>query len=547
MPSGQTYDGNGYMNNWGVIRPELEEQFHASAGEIKRAVAVRGGDLQRRALRSQKHALQAAVMEGNLSTVRRLLVNPSVLIECHTRDGVTPLGLAASVGNGPLAGILLDLGADVCACDRVGASPLMMAALKGHAGVVGQILESKQGGTLGRDYLVRHTTKHGETAVIAAAKAGHVPVLEALATAGAETGALCTCAGSNGVDALMMAARHDRLPALQWLLSRGLTPARTDGAGRDVLMHAAGCGSRQVVTFLLTLQPPAGPDLGALDKSGRGSLYHACLGGDVSVVEMLQAKGAAPGSLQALQSPHPEGDALLAAACAAGHEEVVELLLKAKVGTGRLLLDGSSHPLFAAVAGGRSNVVDVLMAAGSRIDVRDDRGRTPLACAAARGQADMVEKLVAHGASMLAMDNHGRVPRQLAQRAHQLASAQMLSDCARVRYVGAEDTPPEQGLAAAWGGPKERWPAAGMQGTGGGLPSGVAAVHAPAGGKLRDAAAHGRARYGWGHNAGDVRWRDSASWAEPPARLVYADQLASSGKNRFRGRTAEVTWLPTTI
>eukprot|EP00955_Chlamydomonas_euryale_P104750 365591-Chlamydomonas_euryale.AAC.9 len=36
-----------------------------------------------------------------------------------------------------------------------------------------------------------------------------------------------------------------------------------------------------------------------------------------------------------------------------------------------------------------------------------------------------------------------RVPRQVAQRLHRLATAQMLSDMARVRFVAPEDTPPE--------------------------------------------------------------------------------------------------------
>ena len=54
---------------------------------------------------------------------------------------------------------------------------------------------------------MRLSSLHGETAVIAAAKGGHAACLEALAAAGAETGVTCQCAGSRGVDALMMACR----------------------------------------------------------------------------------------------------------------------------------------------------------------------------------------------------------------------------------------------------------------------------------------------------------------------------------------------------
>lgn len=60
---------------------------------------------------------------------------------------------------------------------------------------------------MGRDYLLRQSSQHGETAVTAAAKGGHVACLEVLAKAGAETGATCSCEGHAGVDALMMACR----------------------------------------------------------------------------------------------------------------------------------------------------------------------------------------------------------------------------------------------------------------------------------------------------------------------------------------------------
>ena len=41
--------------------------------------------------------------------------------------------------------------------------------------------------------------------------------------------------------------RHDRAEAIKWLLQRGLSAERTDEAGRDPLMHAAGAGATQVI------------------------------------------------------------------------------------------------------------------------------------------------------------------------------------------------------------------------------------------------------------------------------------------------------------
>ena len=70
-----------------------------------------------------------------------------------------------------------------------------------------------QGGSLGRDFLLRiTTTPGGETPAMAAAKGGSVEVLEALAEAGAETGTTCRLSGPPtcaGVDCLMMASRWE--------------------------------------------------------------------------------------------------------------------------------------------------------------------------------------------------------------------------------------------------------------------------------------------------------------------------------------------------
>lgn len=44
-----------------------------------------------------------------------------------------------------------------------------------------------------------------------------------------------------------------------------------------------------------------------------------------------------------------------------------------QVGAHRLVLDGRGSPLMTAVKAGRKEVIEVLLAAGARIDMRDDR------------------------------------------------------------------------------------------------------------------------------------------------------------------------------
>lgn len=55
-----------------------------------------------------------------------------------------------------------------------------------------------------------------------------------------------------------------------------------------------------------------------------------------------------------------------------------------QVGAHRLVLDGRGSPLMTAVKAGRKEVIEVLLAAGARIDVRDDRYEPCFAAVGAR-------------------------------------------------------------------------------------------------------------------------------------------------------------------
>ncbi len=56
-----------------------------------------------------------------------------------------------------------------------------------------------------------------------------------------------------------------------------------------------------------------------------------------------------------------------------GSADVAEWLLKQKAGRLDLVREGRDNPLHAAVRSGRSQIVEVLLAAGARIDARDSK------------------------------------------------------------------------------------------------------------------------------------------------------------------------------
>ncbi|GFH11062.1 ANK_REP_REGION domain-containing protein, partial [Haematococcus lacustris] len=147
-----------------------------------------------------------------------------------------------------IVSLLLEAGAEVSAGDSVGATPLIMAAARGHTKVVKMLLDSCHGGVSGRLALISQCTLKGETAAMAAAKGGWLDSLQLLLGAGAPLAAM----DSRMRDACMLACHHDQAGVVQHLVREcGYDLARVDQQGRDCLMQAAAAGAKQVVQALV--------------------------------------------------------------------------------------------------------------------------------------------------------------------------------------------------------------------------------------------------------------------------------------------------------
>ena len=112
----------------------------------------------------QETVLFDAVRGGDEKLVAELL-RRGARVNVTSREGITPLLLAATLGRNELARVLLDRGAAVDAGNRSGRTPLMQAAMRGNVALAQLLLE--RGAMAGR------TDTKGKTAARYAAEEGY--------------------------------------------------------------------------------------------------------------------------------------------------------------------------------------------------------------------------------------------------------------------------------------------------------------------------------------------------------------------------------------
>lgn len=169
----------------------------------------------------------------------------------------------------------------------------------------------------------------------------------------------------------------------------------TDESGRTLLDRAVALGRADIVQVLLEYGADA-------DKPSRGRtpLETAAASGECLIAELLLANGASPAGSDALH-----------VAAAAGHNDVLKLLLgkpasasssSASFSSSFTSIDAAGRdgktPLRLAAEAGRRDAVKALLAAGARADARSGTdGATALHAAARRGDEAVARLLLSHG------------------------------------------------------------------------------------------------------------------------------------------------------
>jgi ankyrin repeat protein len=371
--------------------------------EIIQMLLPRGIDVNAPVGQDGWTALLSAIKNGHRSVVQ-LLVTAGANVNVWSR-GETPILLAAKCEEREIYHYLYPLvntAIRLCA-DRDG-EHLLQATRKRRIreqdrpvekfiemATMGNIEEVQRALEVGIE--VDEIGAQGHTALMAAAYYGHRPIVKVLLAAGADTHLLSDNDGLGraGMTALMLAVgsffASNRHQLAQQLIAGGADVNQRGIGGKTAIMYAAlaGSGYTECVETLIA----AGADLDLQDDRGHTVLSSVAAAENYPMFNLLMQAGASTAGLESIQ---------LIQAAGTGNLDRVKSLLATKV---NLDLDRGAA-IGNAAAAGHTQIVELLIRAGANVNLRDKLGFTPIASAAYAGYGEIVQLLIDAGADIQA-------------------------------------------------------------------------------------------------------------------------------------------------
>jgi len=436
---------------------------HAATSEI--ADAARRGDREAvRAALARKADVNAAQVDGTTALhwaverddveLAELLLTAGARVSARTREGVTPLQLAAINGSAGMLGRLIKSGADPNErLTPAGDMPLMLAARTGKTDAVRLLVEG------GADVNAKENWG-GTTALMWAVAEGHAEAVRLLIAAGADVNARSHyVAAANGrgfegrtpvasraeekveefasgwLTPLMFAAREGSVELARILVGAGADVNAMAGDGKTALALAIFNGSYDVASFLVDSRADVNtadaqrftPLFWAVDRRNMETAPNfpwMVTADPMPLIRRLLDAGANP---NAIVNNTPRGrmregsprivfaTALMRAAFAADLELVTLLLER---GADSTIVSRDGETMVSAAAGlafihgyhrGKSpderlQVVKLFVQLGNDVNQPDDYGITPLMAAGNYGDVAIIRYLIDAGADLGAHD-----------------------------------------------------------------------------------------------------------------------------------------------
>lgn len=354
------------------------------------------------------HPISLAAQAGHLYIVRYMIdrgVSPNTV----NPEWFTLLALAAAYGHVSLAEYLLHVGARQDIRSFVTLRPIGLAAFQGHADIVELLLSTLRG-----DENEDSKEDLMEEALLAAVKAGHVPVVRLLFTHGVQVNLFGSFGHFQGTP-LLLAATNGMSELVSLFLAYGADPNLTPvpRVPKTPLEAAVIQGHEHLIPLLVHRTT-------RLQRTR--ALAFVVAHGNRGMAETL-LRGSTPPQFDPSEIPRPTGW---------DHEDWVQPLLFAvqnnSPGLVELLLDSggdvnvqcTEYPfgglgklfdrvLFWAVEDCNEAMVDLLLERGADPEITDMMGCPPLTYAVKGGHEAVVRSLLDHGANPhCAVDYHGK-------------------------------------------------------------------------------------------------------------------------------------------
>lgn len=261
----------------------------------------------------------------------------------------------------------------------------------------------------------------GKALLFRCASAGHLTLVNALLTAGADKDKETETHHNH--TPLYTAALYGHIDIVRTLLGHGANINKeTATSAYTPLLAASIEGDINLVKLLLD----SGADFNKADFDDATPLYTAALKGHIEIVRLLIRRGAN------IDTTEGDGATPLYIAAEKGHVEIVEMLLTAGADKDKTTKDKTfwihfgagadkdndeinrSTPLYIAVKKGHVTIVNALLLKGADKDKANGQGLTPLHAAAEIGNLDVVNALLKNGAAIDMAANNGNTPLHLA-------------------------------------------------------------------------------------------------------------------------------------
>ena len=360
--------------------------------------------------------LMLAALNGKLRAVKWFLERGAT-VACEEKRGWNTLHHAAQGGDTDIISLIHTHLPNIDSKTREGDTPLMLAALCGKLYAVKWFLE--KGATVACENDVGWNTLHyaaqaGDTDIISLIHT-HLPNIES------KTG--------NGYTPLMVAAFRGELLAVKWFLEKGATVACKDSRGWSMLHHAARGGDTDIISLIHTHLPNIDSKTGEcitllmvatlwgklhavkwfLEKGatvacecnrGWNTLHCAAKGGDTDIISLIHTH------LPNIDSKTGEGDTPLMLAASCGKLHAVKWFLE-KGATVACENNEGWNTLHYAAQGGDTDIISLIHTHLPNIESKTSNGFTPLMVAAFRGKLHAVKWFLEKGATVTSVVSHG--------------------------------------------------------------------------------------------------------------------------------------------